>query len=149
MIRVIDFDIRAGWGFALPTQNFPTLLSADYLGGKNLLHGQGVRQGYGVVVSDRAKTWIDTEVIGVLLGSGRIERNLSTTVFQSNRLPCGANNDVQALLLQASPPAYQMVHAYGPRIRVNDVLGADVQLQLEEGIAVGVLSPNRALGLYV
>ena len=102
-----------------------------------------------MVVSDDAMTWIESEIVGVHSGLEIVERNVGTRVVQSGGLPCGANGDVHAVLLQASPAAYQMVRAYGPRIRVIRVLGADVRLQLEEGIAVGVLSPNRAFGLYV
>lgn len=141
VIRVMDLQ---------NPQQSPNLLSAEFIRAKNALRGQGVQQGFGVVVSADALTDLESEAVGVRSGLELIERVIGTTVAQSNGLPCGAGNDIHAVLFQASPAAYQMVHAYGPRIRVMGVQGGNiVNLRLEEGIAVGELTPNRCRGIQL
>jgi hypothetical protein len=131
-------------------QPSPNLLSAQFIRAKNALRNNGVQQGFGVVVSTDALSELEIEARGVRSGLEFIERVIGTTVAQSNGLPYGANNAIHAVLFQASPAAFQMVHAYGPRIRVMGVQGGTiVNLRLEEGIAVGELTPNRCLGIQL
>jgi uncharacterized linocin/CFP29 family protein len=131
-------------------QRSASLRSAEFMGAKNSLRGRGVQQGFAVVVSADALTQLESEVAGVRSGIELIERIIGTTVVQTNALPCGDGGDIHALLFQAAPAAYQMVHAYGPRLRVLGVVdGNRVNLRLEEGIAVGELMAHRAIGIQL
>lgn len=129
-------------------QQSTNLMSGEFIRAKNTLRRQGVQQGFGIVVSAYALDELEREPVGVRSGLDRVERVVGTTVAQSNGFPFGGVNGIHAVLFQASPAAYEMVRAYGPRIRVRDVQdGTTVLLTLEEGIAVGELPPNRCLGI--
>jgi len=126
----------------------PNLQSAQFIRAKNALRRQGVQGGFGVVVSADALTALESEVAGVRSGLELVERVVGTTVAQTNSLDGAAPGNLHAVLFQASPAAFQLVHAYGPRLRVVSVQGGNVlNLRLEEGIAVGQVTPNRCLGI--
>jgi uncharacterized linocin/CFP29 family protein len=129
-------------------QASPNLQSAQFIRAKNALRGQGVQQGFGVVVSADALTALESEAAGVRSGLELVERLVGTTVAQTNALDGAAPGNLHAVLFQASPAAFRLVHAYGPRLRVVSVQGGNVvNLRLEEGIAVGQVTPNRCLGI--
>jgi len=115
---------------------------------KNALRTKGgVQGGLGVVVSSDTLTDLETNIVGAQSGLEVTERLLGAKVLQTNALPSGAGK-VEAILVQASPPAYQMVRAWGPRLRVVTVAnGKTVTLSLEQGIAVGELEQNRCLAI--
>jgi uncharacterized linocin/CFP29 family protein len=126
----------------------PNLQSAEFIRAKNALRGLGVQQGFGVVVSADALAALETEAAGVRTGLELVERVVGTTVAQTNALDGAGPGNLHAVLFQASPAAFQLVHAYGPRLRVLGVQGGNVvNLRLEEGIAVGQVTANRCLGI--
>jgi len=96
----------------------PNLQSAQFIRAKNALRRQGVQRGFGVVVSADALTALESEVAGVRSGLELVERVVGTTVAQTNSLDGAAPGNLHAVLFQASPAAFQLVHAYGPRLRV-------------------------------
>lgn len=124
-------------------QTAGTFSYKDFSSAKNSLRKRNVHQGLGVVVGTDALTDLETELVGAVSGLDVTERLLSTKVLQSNALPY---DGVDAVLLQASPPAYRLVRSRGPRLRVLTVTdGNSVKLRLEESIVCGELEPNRCL----
>lgn len=118
----------------------------DFSIAKNALRSQGVQTGIGVVISADGLADLETEIVGTQSGLDVAEKVLSTKIMQTNALP--TTKPIEAILLQAMPPSYQMVRAWGPRVRVLDVTdGKKVKLTVEEGIAVGELEPNRVLAI--
>jgi hypothetical protein len=112
---------------------------------KNAL--RNARHGLAAVVSSDVLTALETEVVGVKSGLDVVEQLLATKVAQSTALP---RDGVEAVVLQASPPAYRMVRGSMPRVRVLRIEnGSEVVLRLEESIAVGELEPNRCVALPI
>jgi len=131
-----------------PVPASPNLRSAVFIAAKNALRGRGVQRGFGVVVSVDALTALETEVVGSRSGMEVVERVVGTKVAQTNALDGAAPGNLHAVLFQADPAAFRLVHAYGPRLRVVGVAGGNVvNLRLEEGIAVGEVTPNRCRGI--
>ena len=118
-----------------------------FITAKNALRAQGVQQGFAIVVGARALTDLESEAAGVRSGLELVERVASTTIVQSNALAADGAGNLHAVLLQASPAAFVIGRAYGPRLRVTGNNGTVVNLRLEEGIAVGPVLGNRAIGL--
>jgi hypothetical protein len=114
----------------------------------NALRGLGVQRGFGVAVSVKALTTLETQVVGIRSGMELVERAVDTKIALTNALDGAAWENLHAVLFQADPAAFRLVHAYGPRLRVTGVEGGTVvNLRLEEGIAIGVLTPDRCRGI--
>jgi hypothetical protein len=112
---------------------------------KKVLGDNGVHSGFGAVVSTDGLSALETQALGVKSGLDLVESMLSTKVAQSNGLPEGG---FEAIVLQASPAAFRMVHAASPRVRVTGITsGKSVQMQVEERIAVGELEPGHVVGI--
>ena len=131
----------------LAPTNVANLQSGVFINAKNQLRGQGVQQGVAIVVGSRALTDLESEIAGVRSGLELVERVAGTTIVQSNALAQDGAGNLHAVLLQASPAAFVMGRAYGPRLRVTGNNGTVVNLRIEEGIAVGPVMGNRAIGL--
>jgi uncharacterized linocin/CFP29 family protein len=121
---------------------------------KGELSKAGVKSGFGTVVSSDIQVILETQIAGTKSGTEIVEQILSTKIAQSDALPekledpaKKAKEDVSAIVLQASPPVYQLVNANSPRVRVLQTDGKKVKLQLEERIAVGELEPGRCVGI--
>ncbi len=137
------------------------LTYVEFIKAKDTLRSRGVQYGLGAFVSSLGLADLVTKVFGAQTGLEVTERVLPVKILQSNALPHpqyaqvdrgdGSDTDahhIDAVLLQAAPPAYRMVRAWGPRLRVLEVKGgSSVRFQLEEGIAVGALQKRRCLGI--
>jgi hypothetical protein len=131
-----------------PQPASPNLEWPQFIARINVLRGLGVQRGFGVAVSVDALTILETQVVGIRSGLELIERAVGTKIALTNALDGAAWQNLHAVLFQADPAAFRLVHAYGPRLRVTDVAdGTDVNLRLEEGIAIGVLTPDRCRGI--
>jgi hypothetical protein len=123
------------------TQSAIELGFREFSSAKNSLRKRGVLSGLGVIVSTDALTDLESELVGANTGLDVAERLLGTKVLQSNALPV---NEIEAVLVQASPPAYRLVRSRGPRLRVLSVTDGNViKMRLEESIVCGQLEPNR------
>jgi uncharacterized linocin/CFP29 family protein len=112
---------------------------------KGELGKQGVQHGFGAVTSPSVMTTLEIETAGLRTGLQIVEQLLNTKVAQCSALPI---DKIEAVVLQASPAAYRLVHASGARLRVLGLTGGkNVKLQLEELIAVAELEPNRCAGI--
>ena len=121
---------------------------------KGELSKAGVKSGFGTVVSSEMQVILETQLAGTKSGTEVVEQILSTKIAQSEALPEDledtskkAKEKVSAVVLQASPPVFQLVSANSPRVRVLKTDGKIVRLQLEERIAVGELEPDRCVGI--
>jgi hypothetical protein len=118
---------------------------ASFSSAKKVLGNNGVHSGFGAIVSTDGLSLLETEALGVKSGLDLVESMLSTKVAQSNGLP---DQGFEAIVLQASPAAFRMVHAAPPRVRVVGITGGkSIQMQVEERIAVGELEPGHVVGI--
>jgi len=105
----------------------------------------GVQQGFAIVVSPTALSELEIEVKGLRSGLDLVEQSLGTKVLQCTALPF---KNAEAIIVQAAPAAYRLVHSASPRVRLLQLVGGKkLKLRLEEWIAVGELQAGRCVSI--